>query len=201
MATRLKTPLEIITDTLNTTDCPAAPAICPANANGGLGNSVALQKQLRDEKETSLDRIVTAGGRNILGNTDIVDYHVGYTIGTYHKPYDFNSTFSYQPAAGENAVINYSPTGRGNTPLYSITGADYLNPNKYVLTSFSNSRADNYDREQSAAVNYQHNMNFLSGEDEYLKFGASVRLRHKLITATPYSYGSLESDNARQYRG
>ena len=115
----------IINHTLNATDCPKI-GICPTNTNGGLGNSLALQKQLRDEKETSIDRIVTAGGRNILNNSDILDYHVGYTIGTYPKPYDFNSTFSYQPAAGENGVINYSPTGRGNTPLYSITGADYL---------------------------------------------------------------------------
>ena len=183
----------IITDTLNATDCPPAPAVCATNANGGLGNSVALQKQLRDEKETSLDRIVTIGGRNILGNSDILDYHVGYTIGTYHKPYDFNSTFSYQPGAGENAIINYSPTGRGNTPLYGITGADYLNPNKYVLTGFNNSKADNYDREQSAVINYQHNLSLLSGDDEYFKVGLSARLRHKRTTAQPLSYDNLGS--------
>ncbi len=190
----------IITDTLNNTDCPST-GPCAVNASGGLGNSVALQKQLRDEKETSLDRIVTAGGRNVLGNDDILDYHVGYTIGTYHKPYDFNSTFSYQPAAGENAAISYSPTGRGNTPLYSITGADYLNPNRYVLTSFSNSRADNYDREQSAAINYEHKLNVLSGDDEFVKFGLSARLRHKLITAQPFSYGALDPTSLASIAG
>lgn len=171
------------------------------DANGIITDTLnkpgALQKQLRDEAETSIDRIVTVGGRNILDDNNIVDYHVGYTVGTYHKPYDFNSTFSYVPSAGANGTINYSPTGRGNTPLYGITGFDYLNPSKYVLDtnnsigSFSNSRADNYDRETSAAINYEHKLHLLSADDESIKIGAMARLRHKVITTTPTSYGTV----------
>jgi len=55
-----------------------------------------------------------------------------------------------------------------------------------VLTGFNNSRADNFDREQSAVVNYQHNLNLLSGEDEYFKVGLSARLRHKSLTLNSY---------------
>lgn len=170
------------------------------NATQGAGGVItdtlnaagALQKQLRHEEETSIDRIITGGGRNTFQNDDILDYRVGYTIGTYHKPYDLNSSFSYTPDAGANGIISYSPTGIGHTPLYGISGLDYLNSNKYTLDSFANSKADNYDRETSFAVNYKHRMKVLTGDDENLKFGASVRLRHKLVTAQPLSYASVD---------
>ena len=157
-----------------------------------LNTSGSLQKQLRDEKETSVDRILTAGGRNII-NDNILDYRVGYTIGTYHKPYDFNSTFTYANPnnPNPNQTINYSLNGAGNTPLYTIGGADYLNPKNYSLTGFSNSKADNYDREFSLATNFEHPTHWFGADDESLKVGLSARLRHKRTTAQPLSYDNL----------
>lgn len=148
----------------------------------------AIQKSLRDENERSLDRIVTAGGRNVVDG-NILDYHVGYTLGTYHKPFDYNSTFTYAPPPG-NSLITYNNSGAGHTPLYAITGAGYTDPANFALSNFNNSTADNFDREYSAAANLEHPTEWTGADRESIKFGASARIRRKQTKAQPYSYDS-----------
>jgi TonB-dependent receptor len=155
-----------------------------------LNGPTAIQKAFRDERETSTDRILVIGGKNIFDNA-VLDYRAGYVIGNYIKPYDYNSAFNFNPTS-PNATITYSPTGRGHTPSYTIAGADYLNPANYVLDpGFNNSTADNFDKEYSLAANLELKVNWLGADSESIKFGGSARLRHKGQTAQPYSYASL----------
>lgn len=163
--------------------------------NGQLGDTLngpsAIQFALRDENERSADRIVTAGGRNVFDG-NILDYDVGYTLGTYHKPFDYNSTFTYTPAA-PNGQVSYGLTGAGHTPAYTIAGAGYLDPANYQLSNFANSTADNSDREYSAAANLEHATQWTGADQESIKFGASARIRRKQTTAQPYSYNNLDA--------
>jgi TonB-dependent receptor len=147
-----------------------------------------IQKDMRDEKETSKDQVAMVGGRNDFDGI-ILDYRLGFTKGDWSKAYDYNSAFTYTgPATG---VIDYSPTGRGHTPIYTITGANYLDPTLYQLTQFSNSTAYNYDKERSLAVNLEVPLHWGGFDKESLKVGANARLRHKGTSTQPYSYPNL----------
>ena len=152
-------------------------------------SSAAMQMALRDESETSKDQVAMVGGRNLIaGNT--LTYRLGYTKGSYYKPYDYNSTFDYTGSLA-NAAITYAPSGRGHTPWYSISGADYLNPANYALSGLGNSSARNYDQEASAAVDLEMPVRWGGFDTESFKIGASARIRHKRETSQPTSYATL----------
>lgn len=158
-------------------------------------NTIPFQKQLRDEQETIRDRVLVIGGKNKF-DTSVLDYRVAFTKGSYEKPYDYNSSFSYAPANGTvpNTGINYSLTGQGNTPRYTIVGTaanDYVNPANYTLNKFSNSTAANSDKELSIASNLTSEINWAGYEQENIKFGESIRLRKKETNAPQYSYSNL----------
>jgi TonB-dependent receptor len=161
--------------------------------NGQLQDTLqapgAIQMSFRDEDETSRDRVFVAGGRNQFGD-NIIDYRVGYTEGTYHKPYDYNSAFTLDPAYTTGSTIAYNNTGPGNVPVYTLAGAPYTNPTHYVLTGFNNSTADNFDREVSVAGDYQRLANLFGSTDGSFQAGFSVRLRHKRTTAQPRAYAT-----------
>lgn len=168
-----------------------------ADANGSINDTLSfpggIQRSLRDEQETSTERLVMLGGKNTLNGGQKLDYHVAFVTGTYQKPFDYNSTFNYMPPDGTTAgAINYCNCGAGHTPIYGITGAPgYLDPANYTLASFANSTALNYDKEQSFGANYKMPTSLTSARDESLKFGLSTRLRHKVTSAQPYSYPNL----------
>lgn len=173
--------------------------------NGQLQDTLAangaITEQLRDEKESSRDRVVMFGGRNIFGSDgeNVVDYRFGFTQGDFKKPYDFNSTFSLNPAFTAGSTITYSPTGPGRLPLYSIAGAPYTDPAHYALTSFRNSTAYNYDYEFSMAGNYERRVNLFGSQNGKLKLGGSARLRKKVTSAQPYSYPTLPALNLTDF--
>ena len=52
------------------------------------------------------------GGKSLFG-ANTLDYHVGYTKGTYYKPYDYNSGFD-NPAS---ANVFYDNTTLPNWPV------------------------------------------------------------------------------------
>jgi TonB-dependent receptor len=163
-----------------------------ALANGLLEDTLqggsAIQKNMRDEKETAKDQVAMVGGRNNFGGV-ILDYRLGFTKGDWSKPYDYNSAFTYTgPPTG---VIDYSSTGRGHTPIYTITGANYLDPTLYQFTGFSNSTAYNYDKERSLAVNVEVPLHWGGFDRESLKSGINARLRHKGLSTQPYSFPTL----------
>lgn len=163
-------------------------------ADGSLQDTLtfpgAITKSLRDEQETSRERFYMLGGENtlgVLGGTTI-DYHVAYVEGTYKKPYDYNSTFTYNPPSTAAGTISYSLTGPGHVPLYAISGAPgYLDPANYALSSLVNGSAHNFDREMSYAVNSKTPVEWGSLTDQNLQFGVSARQRHKQTTAQPYT--------------
>jgi TonB-dependent receptor len=165
-----------------------------ANADGTfsdtLNSSGAITQNLRDERETSRDRVFVIGGKNIIdGNT--LDYRVGFTKGTYDKFFDENSSYVYQPPAGSNIVYTYSPTGPGHIPNQTVTGANYLDPTQYTLASVNNSTAVNYDKELSFATNLDMPVQWGGFDSEDLKVGLSARLRRKSTTAQSFSYPNL----------
>ncbi len=168
---------------------------------GKLTNSGAIVKQLRDEWEQSRDRVATAGGRNVFGKDgeNTIDYRVGYTQGDYKKPYDYNSTFSLDPALAANSTITYRNTGPGHLPVYKIAGAPYTDPAGFTLSDFRNSTAYNYDYEFSFAGNYTRQIDIFGSENGNFKLGGSARLRKKQTNAQPRSYTNLPSSPLTDY--
>jgi TonB-dependent receptor len=162
----------LITDTLTT---------------GNSGN-FPLQMALRDESESSKDQVAVIGGKNLIGGNTLT-YRIGYTKGSWYKPYDYNSAFNYTPSLA-NAAITYCPCGLGHTPLYTLTGADYLNPANYTLASFSNSSAYNFDKEKSAAIDFDMPVSWAGFDTESVRVGGSARIRNKRTTSQPRSYAS-----------
>jgi len=150
----------------------------------------AIHKALRDEEETAKDQVFVLGGKNVFGGNTL-DYRLGYTRGSWVKAYDYNSSFAYAPAATDNPAITYSPSGQGHTPVYTISGASYLDPTKFQLDGFGNSTADHYDREFSVASNLRVPVRWGGFDSENLQVGVSARLRKKRSLDQPYSYPTL----------
>lgn len=168
------------------------------SANGTLHDTLgapgALSKSLRDEKETSRERFYMLGGKNTLNGLagTTFDYHVAYVEGTYKKPFDYNSTFTYTPPSGATPTIAYNLNGPGHLPLYAVSGAPgYLNPANYTLSSLANGKQYNFDREMSYVINSTTPLEWGDFSDQSLQFGLSVERRHKRVTAQPYSFDSV----------
>jgi TonB-dependent receptor len=166
-----------ITDTLNT---PYIPGV----------QSSAIQKNFRDERETSRDRVFVVGGKNIIGDNTL-DYRVGYTKGTWDKFYDLNSEYDYMQPPGSNITYTYNLSGPAHTPNQTITGANYLDPTKYQLVAANNSSAVNYDKELSFATDFDMRVRWGGFDSEDFKVGASARLRRKQTTADSRSYPNV----------
>jgi TonB-dependent receptor len=164
------------------------------NANGSisdtLNNTGAIQKNLRDERETSRDRVFVLGGKDILGGNTL-DYRVGYTKGTYDKFFDVNSQYNYQQPPGSNITTTYNLAGPGHAPNIGVTGANYLDPTQYQLVGANNSTAVNFDKELSFATNFDMPTHWIGVDAEDLKVGASARLRKKRTTANSLSYPNI----------
>jgi TonB-dependent receptor len=164
------------------------------NADGTITDTLnapgAITKNLRDERETSRDKVFVLGGKNILGGNTL-DYRVGYTKGTWDKFYDENSTYTYMPSTGSPITYTYNLSGQGHTPNQTVTGANYLDPTQYQLTGANNSSAVNFDKELSFATNFDMPLHWGGFDSEDLKVGASARLRKKRTTANSLSYPNL----------
>ncbi len=159
----------------------------PTLANGVFTDGLTangFDKTLRDEKERINNKVFVIGGKNLLGDKTL-DYRVGYTQGSYNKLYDYNSDFNFTPASGS---IAYSNAGAGNTPKFTVTGVDYLNPANYALVKFQNSTQSIRDKELSTAENFKLPVKWGSFEEESLKVGISGRWRTRNAGGQPYSY-------------
>ncbi|MDP9013545.1 MAG: TonB-dependent receptor [Pseudomonadota bacterium] len=167
-----------MTDTLNTAYDPVA------------GTSSAIQKDFRDERETSRDRIFVLGGKNLIGGNTL-DYRAGFTKGTWDKFYDVNTEYDYMQPAGSNITYTYDLSGQGHTPNQTIAGANYLDPTQYQLVAASNSSAVNFDKELSFAANFDMPVHWGGFDSEDFKVGASARLRRKDTTADSRSYPNV----------
>ncbi len=159
----------------------------PTFANGIFTDGITangFDKTLRDEKERINNKVFVLGGKNSLGDK-VLDYRVGYTQGSFNKLHDYNSDFNFTPASGS---ITYNNSGAGNTPKFTVTGADYLNPANYTLVKFQNSTQSIRDKELSTAENLKMPVKWGSFEEESLKVGVSGRWRTRNAGGQPYSY-------------
>jgi TonB-dependent receptor len=165
------------------------------NADGSITDTLnapgAIQKDFRDERETSRDRVFVIGGKDTFGDNTL-DYRIGYTKGTWDKFYDVNSEYDYAaPANSPPVTVNYNLSGEGHTPNFAITGPNYLDPTQYQLVAANNSSAVNFDKELSFATNFDMPVHWAGFDKEDFKVGLSARLRKKRTTADSRSYPNI----------
>ena len=156
----------------------------PANRNGLIARGVNARVSLRDEQETAINFITSAGGRNDLGGI-VIDYQIAYTAATYHRDYDYNSTFS------ERAAFNvaYDNVTDSRFPVIRPTGFDPNDPTQFALSAFNNTVERAHDREYSAVFNVAVPTRLLGGDGSF-KFGGKLRFRDKIDQPTNFSYAT-----------
>ncbi len=152
----------------------------PNNPNGFL-DTVTFTKALRDEKEYLDSKVAEIGGKNVFnGNT--LDYHVGYTKGTYTKPYDLNSSFANPNvgnAAYDNTTLPNWPVVRllpGTAANGTVTFNPY-DPTGYVLSGLTTQSQHKDDHEWGIGANLTIPTHFTNRADEEFKFGLNARIR------------------------
>ena len=153
------------------------PTVDPNNPHG-LIDAVTFSKTLRDEKEYLKTRVFEIGGRNIIAG-DTLDYHVGYTRGSFEKPYDINSNFDNSEAG----IASYDNTTHPNWPSFSVTGTNPYDPAGYLLTGIRNQSQHSNDHEWGIGANLAIPTSFTQSQDERIKVGVNARLRNRLASA------------------
>ena len=159
-------------------DFARTPTVDPTDPNGFDDTITDVQKSLRDEKEYLDSKVAEVGGKNIFSGGATLDYHVGYTKGTYYKPYDYNSTFQ------NSTVANgfYDNTSLPNWPVVRVLPGPSLNPADpagYVLSGLQTQTQHSNDNELGIGVNLALPTHWTDRSDEELKFGLNARIRHK----------------------
>jgi TonB-dependent receptor len=140
------------------------------NPGGSITDTVSsYTKGLRDEQETLRTQLFMLGGENKLG-ANTLDYHAGFTSGTYNKPYDYNSTFTN----GSPGSVNYFP-GADFPSQTILSGPNPTNPAGYTLSSINNQTQYVKTDEWSGNVNYTMPTHFTAADDEQFKVGAGLR--------------------------
>lgn len=159
-----------------------APAVDLSNPNA-FNDTATFTKALRDEKEYLDSRVAEFGGKNEIAENTL-DYHVGYTKGTYYKPYDYNSSFdnpSRANVAYDNTTLPNWP-GVRTLPATAANGTTAVNPASpagYVLTGVSTQVTHSNDHEWGIGANFTMPTNFTARSDEQFKFGVNARLRNR----------------------
>ena len=105
----------------------------PADPKGFIATGVTARSTLRDEQETHINFVAAAGGRNDLGAV-IVDYQASYTSATYHRDYDYGSTFK-EPTTFSVAYDNQT---RVAFPQLTPIGFNPNDPTQFSLASINN---------------------------------------------------------------
>ncbi len=157
--------------------------IDPANANGFVAPAVSARLTQRDEQETHLNFVVAAGGRNDLDKV-IVDYQIAYTASTYHRDYDYNSTF--KTPSSSIFTVAYDNISNPDYPKITPIGFNPNDPTQFTLTGLRSATERAKDREYSGVLNITVPVT-LFGSDETIKFGGKARLRDKIDE--PYNIG------------
>ncbi len=170
-------------------DTVGAPATATSSANPGF------TKALRDEKEYLDSKVAEIGGKNLFSG-DTLDYHVGYTKGTYYKPYDYNSTFN-NPAI---ANVAYDNTTRPNWPAVAVLPGTASNgtvtvnpydPTGYTLAGLQTQTTHSDDHEWGIGANLAIPAHFTDRADEEFKVGVNARIRDKTGDQTSLAVASV----------
>jgi TonB-dependent receptor len=162
----------------------------PNDPNGFDDNLNFLSKTLRDEKEYLDSKVGEIGGKNIFAGGQTLDYHVGYTKGTYYKPYDYDPTFTNSTTAG----VFYDNTTLPDWPVVRMlpgSGVNPADPAGYVLSGFRDQVQHSNDNELGIGVNLALPTHWTERSDEELKFGLNARIRHKTGDQTSTSIANV----------
>ena len=161
--------------------------VSPTNPNVLLDVFTAgdFAKRLRDEKETLDSKVFEIGGKNALTSAT-VDYHVGYTKGTYDKPYDYNSKFT----SSASGTASYDNSTNPNWPTLNVltpAGFSPADPSSYTLGKMQNSNQHSDDHEWGIGANVSIPTRLTSRADEQFKFGINARIRDKVGDSQSWS--------------
>jgi TonB-dependent receptor len=171
-------------------DFAGSPTVDSNDPNGFDDTVKDLQKSLRDEKEYLDSKVAEVGGKNIFNGGATLDYHVGYTKGTYYKPYDYNSTF-VNPTSTNGF---YDNTSLPNWPVVQVlpgSGVNPADPAGYVLNSLNTQSQHSNDNELGIGMNLAFPTHWTQRADEELKFGLNARIRHKTGDQTTLTVNSV----------
>ena len=171
-------------------DFAGNPTVDPNDPNGFDDTVTDVQKSLRDEKEYLDSKVGEIGGKNSFAGGATLDYHVGYTKGTYYKPYDYNSTFQNSTTA--NGF--YDNTTLPNWPVVRVLPGSNVNPadpTGYVLNNSNDQIQHSNDNELGIGVNLALPTHWTERSDEELKFGLNTRIRHKTGDQTSTSIANV----------
>jgi len=144
--------------------------------NGFLAPAAGARVSLRDEQETAINFITSVGGRNDFGSV-IIDYQIAYTAATYHRDYDYNSSFGL--IGGKTFAVAYDNITNTLFPRITPIGFNPNDPTQFALRALGNTTERAHDHEYSAVLNFTIPTTLLGGEGDF-KFGGKLRLRDKI---------------------
>ena len=126
-------------------------------------------------KESVTNDLIEAGGRTTFGPDVVADFRGSWTKGIDRFPYSYGFTFT----DGGPIALNYNNVIDPSHPKFAVTdGTDLTDPANYPFDKGSNSPSMNWDEETGGAVNFTMPL-AIASHDGDLKFGGSVRLRHR----------------------
>jgi TonB-dependent receptor len=169
----------------------------PANANGFVAPVDSLKVKVQDEQETLTQRVAEIGGKNKIGDNTL-DYHVGYTKGSYYMPLNYQYSFKN---TGLNTAA-YDNTTNANWPTIGVVDPAGFNPldaaGYNLAGKMTNGTQDINDHEWALGVNLAIPTHFTDRADEQFKVGLNARLREKTGDTASYSIavGSAVGDAA-----
>jgi TonB-dependent receptor len=159
----------------------------PSNPNGFVQMVDSLRTNVQVEKETLTTRVAEIGGVNKLGDAKL-DYHVGYTKGSYYMPYNYSFSFNN----GSVNLARYDNTTNPNWPTISVAdpaGYNVTDPSGYALRKMTNATQDINDHEWGIGSNLTIPTHYTDRSDEEFKFGVNARLREKTGDQSSYAIG------------
>ncbi len=170
----------------------------PANKpNGYLAPAASARLSLRDEQETAINFVSSIGGRNDLGSV-IVDYQFAYTAATYHRDYDYNSSFGL--IGGKTFPVAYDNITNPLFPKLTPIGFNPNDPTQFALRDLSNTTERAHDREYSAVLNVTIPTTLFGGDGDF-KVGAKLRLRDKIDQPNSLGYPGFAKTPLTQLLG
>ncbi len=149
----------------------------PSNHNQFITPVDSIRVNMQNEQETLTQRVAEIGGKNRIGDNTL-DYHIGYTKGSYYMPFNYNYSFNNPNVTS----AYYDNTTNANWPTVGVVAPAGYNPYNaadYTLRKMTNSTQDINDHEIAVGVNLVVPTHYTERADEQFKFGVNARMRKK----------------------
>ena len=154
----------------------------PADPAGGVIDTFQPRVFTDNSEETHRNIVITAGGKDQFGGV-VVDYHAAYSRASYLENY-YREALWYGPSG---LYVTYNNT-QNTQGLYKFFTDSTLTTafNPQDASQYNNPRLRQYyesdrDEEYSGVFNVTAPLHIV-GDDGELKFGGSIRERHKVVT-------------------